>query len=74
VISCFGKPLFILFPFPGFHAVQTYQDPRMELVTGGLSTNASEAVSAILAMRYVELRAIVVAAIVRNTNDKTKMT
>jgi hypothetical protein len=48
--------------------------PRMELVTGGLSTNASEAVSAILAMSYVELRAIVVAAIVRNTNDKTKMT
>jgi hypothetical protein len=33
--------------------------PRMELVTGGLSTNASEAVSAILAMRYVELRVIV---------------
>ena len=46
----------------------------MELVTGGLSTNASEAVSAILAMSYVELRVIVVAAIVRNTNDKTKMT
>jgi hypothetical protein len=43
---------------------------------GGQSTNASEALTthSILAMSYVELRAFVIASIVRNTNDKTKLT
>ena len=61
------------FPFPGFH---TYRDPRMEWGTGGLSANASEALTtnSILAMSYVELRAFVVASIVKNTNEKTKLT
>jgi hypothetical protein len=55
----------------------------MEMGTGDAlptSGTASEAehtaltTNYILAMSYVELRAIVVGAIVRNTNDKTKMT
>jgi hypothetical protein len=57
--------------------------PRMEMGTGDAlptSGTASEAehtaltTNYILAMSYVELRAIVVGAIVRNTNDKTKLT
>ena len=45
----------------------------MELVPA-IGVGTSEEVSTILAMSYAELRAIVVASIVRNTNDKTKMT
>jgi hypothetical protein len=56
---------------PGF--LQTYRHPTMELVPA-TAVGTSDEVSTILAMSYAELRAIVVASIVRNTNDKTKMT